>query len=388
MNAGSVNNFRVGDDSKSCAEARRRYAEIFFDVEQLIDSQLYLQSKGQPEAGRLRQLVPGVGIFFTRLPLERAFYAQDERRSISRRRMVSPSFNDIRLILNTAQVMVLGAGREPVQLATFDGDVTLYDDGQSLERDSPVISRLLSLLRRDIYVGIVTAAGYSDKSGQQYAERLHGLFQAIQQSEELSPEQKCNLLVVGGESNYMFRLNGAAGTLDWIEPEEWILPEVERWEEKDKKKVLDLGEMVLTNLKDRMHLPGQIIRKQHGVGLVPLPGKKMCREELEEVVLNAQNRLMISDAASRVQFCAFNGGSDVWIDLGDKRLGVLSLQRYLGGIKGERTLHVGDQFASIGANDFKARLAGCTVWIANPSETVDIVSELVTYLDESEIYHD
>lgn len=30
-----------------------------------------------------------------------------------------------------------------LQLATFDGDVTLYDDGQSLEADSPVVPRLL-----------------------------------------------------------------------------------------------------------------------------------------------------------------------------------------------------------------------------------------------------
>jgi IMP and pyridine-specific 5'-nucleotidase len=30
-----------------------------------------------------------------------------------------------------------------LQLATFDGDVTLYDDGQSLEPTSPVIPRLL-----------------------------------------------------------------------------------------------------------------------------------------------------------------------------------------------------------------------------------------------------
>lgn len=86
---------------------------------------VFLQRTGNANQGRLKSLVPSVGSFFTKLPLERAFYVQDEKRSISSRRLVSPSFNDIRLILNTAQVMVLASGKYPVQLVTFDGDVTL-----------------------------------------------------------------------------------------------------------------------------------------------------------------------------------------------------------------------------------------------------------------------
>lgn len=56
-----------------------------------------------------------------------------------------PSFNDIRLILNTAQIMGVAAAG-PLDLATFDGDVTLYDDGKSLEGDNPVISRIIGTL--------------------------------------------------------------------------------------------------------------------------------------------------------------------------------------------------------------------------------------------------
>ena len=60
------------------------------------------------------------------------------------------------------------------------------------------------------------------------------------------------------------------------------------------------------------------------------------------------------------------------------------------------TLHIGDQFLSAGANDFKvsfctslslpyyeaytasyqARLASTTAWIANPAETVELLDEL------------
>lgn len=47
------------------------------------------------------------------------------------------------------------------------------------------------------------------------------------------------------------------------------------------------------------------------------------------------------------------GGNDVFVDIGDKAWGVLACQNYLGGIEGSKTLHVGDQFLSAGANDFK-----------------------------------
>lgn len=37
---------------------------------------------------------------------------------------------------------------------------------------------------------------------------------------------------------------------------------------------------------------------------------------------------------------------------------------------------MGDQFLSAGANDFKARLASTTAWIANPAETVNLLDEI------------
>lgn len=90
---------------------------------------------------KLGMLVPTAGPFFTRLPLEAAFKYQDRKRYISCRRYVAPSFNDVRLVLNSAQVMAVTNGT--LQLATFDGDVTLYDDGQNLEPSSPIIPRMI-----------------------------------------------------------------------------------------------------------------------------------------------------------------------------------------------------------------------------------------------------
>lgn len=45
----------------------------------------------------------------------------------------------------------------------------------------------------------------------------------------------------------------------------------------------------------------------------------------------------------------------IFVDIGDKSWGVMACQRYFGGIEGKRSLHVGDQFLSAGANDFKVK---------------------------------
>lgn len=110
---------------------------------QLTDLTVARQNHEEVFPSKLRMLVPTAGPFFTRLPLEAAFKYQDRKRNISFRRYVAPSFNDVRLILNSAQVMAVTNGA--LQLATFDGDVTLYDDGQSLEPSSPVVPRLLGI---------------------------------------------------------------------------------------------------------------------------------------------------------------------------------------------------------------------------------------------------
>lgn len=101
--------------AKMAPAAARRYAEIMLDVEGLIQdhsSQSFVlsfhcaasliatvahQNDGTDARSKLKFLVPSVGSFFTPLPLKRAFLYQDERRKISARRFVPPSFNDIRL---------------------------------------------------------------------------------------------------------------------------------------------------------------------------------------------------------------------------------------------------------------------------------------------------
>ncbi|MCJ1347483.1 IMP 5'-nucleotidase [Peltigera leucophlebia] len=365
--------------------AHRRYAEILRDVEELINDHIRQQKKFVSQPSKLKLLVPSVGIFFTPLLLEEAFIYQDNRRRISSRRFVPPSFNDIRLTLNSAQVMSL-VRDGPLQLVTFDGDVTLYDDGQSLTEDNPVIPRILTLLSQGIRVGIVTAAGYSQAS--KYYFRLYGLLEAIKSAAERNEINVPSLIVLGGESNYLFTFDTTSKyLLTYVPRTDWMLEEMKAWTEPNVSALLDVAEAALRECITNMQLPAEILRKERAVGIIPKSGtdaRKFTREQLEETVLVTQQVVEMSPVGKKIPFCAFNGGNDVFVDIGDKSWGVLSCQKYLGGIEGSKTLHIGDQFLSAGANDFKARLACTTAWIASPAETVELLDELADHIHSKE----
>jgi IMP and pyridine-specific 5'-nucleotidase len=161
------------------------------------------------------------------------------------------------------------------------------------------------------------------------------------------------------------------------------------WTQPTITELLDLAEVALRECVANLSLPATILRKERAVGIIPsVPGYHFPRESLEETVLVVQKKLEMSEVARVLPFCAFNGGNDVFVDIGDKSWGVLVCQKYFGAsasgldeeegesIRGDRTLHVGDQFLSAGSNDFKARVVGTTAWIANPKETVELLDEL------------
>lgn len=253
----------------------------------------------------MKLLVPTVGPFFTPLLLEDAFVFQDQRRHISRRRFVAPSFNDVRLILNTAQLMGLVRGSQ-IKLVTFDGDVTLYEDGSCLLDDNPVLPRLLRLLEQGKKVGIVTAAGYTEPS--KYYVRLKGLLDAISTHKTLTAEQKNGLIVLGGESNFLFRYDQSSpDLLTYVPRSEWLLDEMRTWKEEDVTELLDIAEASLRECVSTLSLPAAVIRKERAVGISPLDGYKMHREQLEETVLIVQNMVERSEVGHRLPFCAFNG---------------------------------------------------------------------------------
>ena len=157
------------------------------------------------------------------------------------------------------------------------------------------------------------------------------------------------------------------------------------WTQTTITTLLDLAEASLRECIHNLDLAAIILRKERAVGIIPsAPDYHFPRESLEETVLVVQKKLEMSEVGKLLPFCAFNGGNDVFVDIGDKSWGVLVCQNFFGSggdkdgesIRGERTLHVGDQFLSAGSNDFKARVVGTTAWIASPKETVELLDEL------------
>ena len=230
----------------------------------------------------------------------------------------------------------------------------------------------------------MTAAGYTEAN--KYYGRLYGLLEAIKVAVDMQQLTTPELIILGGESNFLFRFDTASEhLLRYVERSEWLLPEMQQWVEEDIQALLDVAEKALRECISGMELSAEILRKERAVGIIPTTAanaRKFNREQLEETVLVTQQVVEMSPAAKKLPFCAFNGGNDVFVDIGDKGWGVLACQRYLGGIEGSKTLHVGDQFLSAGANDFKARLACTTAWIANPGETIQLLDELTTHSRE------
>jgi len=158
------------------------------------------------------------------------------------------------------------------------------------------------------------------------------------------------------------------------------------WPESDITGLLDEAEQSLqTSIADQ-NLRARFIRKKRSVGMVPEGGEapSIPREALDETVLRVQDDLdklmrTIPSSQGKLQtplpYCAFNGGRDVWVDVGNKRVGVQILQSYLG-IAAKHTLHIGDQFLNTG-NDYAARQTCPCIWITSPDETTYILKSIL-----------
>ena len=221
----------------------------------------------------------------------------------------------------------------------------------------------------------MTAAGYDDAA--RYYSRLQGLLTAMSMSVKTGALSDPTLLVMGGESNYLFAFDAKAPyLLRQVPRESWLLPAMASWTDATITALLDTAEAALRECVRTLNLPADVLRKERAVGIIPTVDRKFTREQLEETVLVTSQLIESSPVGQTIPFCAFNGGNDVFVDIGDKSWGVRACQRFLGGIDGAHTLHVGDQFLSAGANDFKARIACTTAWIASPEETASLLDEL------------
>ena len=347
------------------------------------------------QQSRLRQLVPTIGTFHTSLPLREAFEAYNEKHQLTKRKHIAISFNEIRHILNLAQIIALrknfrdehGLGifledggvdvaksstndilatkrREALahansgddlgtkeledslplgqlrgpRMVTFDGDQTLYSDGANFESNPRLAFYLYQLLRHGVVVAVVTAAGY-EYNVENYEYRLSGLLHYFQQR-GLSEEECGRFYLFGGECNYLlklgpdFRLHAVreTGPGGWCTSTKFLAECPGNWSEAEVKGLLDVSESTVQKALEELNLRGRVIRKRRAVGLIPLPSREITRESLDEVVLRIHEKLhkMNSGCGPSVPYCAFNGGSDAWVDVGNKRVGVQVLQAYLG----------------------------------------------------------
>lgn len=360
------------------------------------DTMLYIQDLVQEHVERgslsaLKAMVPSIGPMYTLLPLAKAYDAYDKKYCISGRKFVCPSFNEIRHILNLAQVMAINSG---LKLITFDGDQTLYSDGGNFEPSHELAGAIIDLLQAGTYVAVVTAAGYG-LDGSKYAVRLEGLLRAIEAT-GVDEATTRRLLVMGGECNYLLRcvLTDGHATLQAVPQEEWQHdgldgPKPLLWPEDEACFILDTAQREMEATIRDLKLRAKVIRKRRSVGCVPggddmvatVPvghgSKKLKREALDEMVLRMMDALRKHGEEIKLPFCAFNGGRDAWMDVGDKSVGVAALQSWLG-VAPSETIHVGDQFLNVG-NDIRARNKCPCLWIQNPRETEKMLEHVISY---------
>jgi IMP and pyridine-specific 5'-nucleotidase len=309
-----------------------------------------------PNRSTLTRLIPHIGPrFHTPLPLVRALHEYDEFASLSRRKYVPPNFAEVRHVLNIAQVHAIA---EKLSLITFDADGTIYADGHHIEGDNKMIGHIVKLMREGIQVAIVTAAGYPGNASK-FEGRLAGLLDAFKEL-ELPPQIRRLFHVMGGECNYLLRVNSNY-RLEFVPDEIWKPEDMLAWREEEVTELLDTAERSLKSAAARLRLPIDIVRKPRAVGAVPRD--PTIYEVLEEMALTVQVQLLHSG----LPFCAFNGGNDVFVDVGNKSVGLRALMRFLN-TKCCETLHVGDRF-TVSGNDMATRSQCSILWVANPEET-------------------
>lgn len=308
--------------------------------------------------------VPKLGYIFHPLPLSKALMEYDEFCALTKRKYVRPNFAEVRHIINIAQVH---ASAKTVKLVTFDADGTLYADGKHFEEDNQMIDKIQQLMEIGVHVAIVTAAGYPDDA-KRFENRLRGLLDSFKQN-ALTEEVRGRFHVMGGECNYLLEVN-AKYELEFIDVGIWrdrnedtrkLYWYAQPENEEKVTQFLDRAQAFLTDEAEHLELDVDVMRKEYAVGILPRTGT--VYENLEELSIGAM--IELSDA--EVPYCAFNGGNDVFVDVGNKNIGLQTLMSYLG-YDGSQTLHVGDRFTSTG-NDSRVREACSILWVASPDET-------------------
>eukprot|EP01023_Acetabularia_acetabulum_P009263 TRINITY_DN14113_c0_g3_i4.p2 TRINITY_DN14113_c0_g3~~TRINITY_DN14113_c0_g3_i4.p2 ORF type:complete len:442 (-),score=67.74 TRINITY_DN14113_c0_g3_i4:396-1721(-) len=320
-----------------------------------------------PARSKLKRLVPSIGKFFTPLPVVQAFKEYDKFTALSRRAYVPPNFAELRHILNIAQIHASG---ENLKLVTFDAEGTLYDVSEPcmMSENNAMAPIILQLLSNNVYVAIFAGGGYPGNS-KKYDECLKGLIQLFKENK--SPESvTCRLFVFGGESNYLLRYNYEGGFMEFVEDSAWYTQEMLNWNQGDQiKNLLSEAEWALKENSTRLSLDVDIVSKDRAVGAIPK--EAVLYEVLEDLVIGVQNTLI----SQPLPYCAFNNGTHVFVDVGNKSIGIEALMAHLD-LRPQEVLHVGDRFTRSGS-DMTVRDCCCILWVAGIQETIFFIQFLL-----------
>lgn len=320
------------------------------------------------------------------LPLSEAFRLYDKETHFSKRKMVPPQFREVRNLINVAQV--LASAREGLRLVTFDGDGTLYPDRSVLdetegsdkkttENAADLVSHLASLLELGVNVALCTAVG--EPLPAPYDKRLKGLLKRLEQRGK--PTQG-KLFAVGGQCNYVFCYSSETNSFVPMSRASWEPQSMRQWSPELIGKVLDAAQTALLTTATQLGMDGkvQVVRKERAVGLIYMgENHRTTSFFLDELALQARVAVRrIQEhlpGGQQLPFCTFNGGRDVFVDVGTKELGINVLRRICGASRAQ-TLHVGDQFTRTG-NDLLTRRACGTLWVDDPQQTAVLLKKLL-----------
>ena len=271
--------------------------------------------------------------------------------------------------MNIAQLRGIAA---TIKLVTFDADGTIYQDGHHIEQDNTMIAEITTLMEAGCHIAIVTAAGYPGETVR-FEERVRGLLDHFRDI-HMPREVLSRFHIMGGECNYLLNVDENF-RLQFVAPEGWMSPDMLAWEEESIAEILHDARWCLEDAAERLQVPVEVIQKERAVGVVPTGST--IYEVLEEMAITVQMHL----GERSVPFCAFNGGNDVFVDIGDNSHGLESLMRYVGCRSGE-TLHVGDRF-TLSGNDSATRDVCAILWVACPEETAFFIRLLTSQLRRS-----
>ena len=405
---------RLYSDARKGGNARAVHYAFSTAQAQLDD---HYAKRGSGEPSLLTPTCPSISSLFLRLDLLGALAELDATAHLTSRVHVPPTFAEVRSVLNLAVVAACAAG---LRLLTLDADDTLYNDGGNLSFDAPNIPYLIRLMRMGVRVAVVTAAAYPG-APERYENRLAGLLSAMAFAVEAgAPPGPLvdNFMVMGGQCNCACASRVALHSalhpwarcssrpppppphsplppwvdcliarctttptvrvyLEELPGAQWKKFRGVRWAPENVKATLDVAESALRSTAAALGISSSIIliRKERAVGCIAKDAVSapLSYEILEELTLATQAAL--EAFGSGLPTCCFNGGHDVFVDVGSKALGLAALQGLLGATP-ESTVHVGDRFTSTG-NDLSTRDRASTLWTSGPANTLELLHRLV-----------